>query len=194
MSSWYDLRASRPWGLCLSLILATGAALLSGAVWPSAASAGDAGLTGEILAVDAGGRSLRLRAPDGTERVVEVAPGAEVRREGLPAALWALRAVVPGFCHEARLILDDTGRAVRVEGFYPGVEARVAMVEEGALLLELAPGAAGGPLESRRAPLTPGFQVYRTGGWAGPQVLRPGQWAWVLFDLQGCVKKLALPE
>ncbi|MGE5553456.1 MAG: hypothetical protein ACM3XZ_05985 [Betaproteobacteria bacterium] len=144
-------------------------------------------LAGEVAAVHPESESLRLKTPDGVERVVQLAPGAVVRRDGQPSTLWALRPVAPGFCHEVLVWLAPDGRARLVEGEYPGGEARVVTVGSERLTLELLDGR----LTVRQ--LAPACRVSRAGNWFGVEVLQPGQWVYVLFDLSGRVKKIALP-
>lgn len=142
-------------------------------------------LTGEVVAVDVRDDSLRVRTPDGVEQSVRLAPGADIRREGVDATLPALRPVAPGFCHEVRVWLAGDGRAVAVEGFYPGCEAQVVATGWGTLTLR--------GLDGRTwvATLTRGCRVFSSGGWAEPAVLRPGQWVYVLCDLEGRAKNIS---
>jgi hypothetical protein len=144
-------------------------------------------LSGEAVAVDPERETLWVKTPEGADLLVKLAPGAAVRRDDRPSALWALRPVAPGFCCEVRLRLGPDGRATLVEGFYPGGEAKVVTVGAGGVTLELLDGG----MTTR--PLAPGCRVSRAGRWLGAEALRPDQWVYVLFDLEGRVKKVALP-
>ncbi|MGE5507415.1 MAG: hypothetical protein ACM3RP_02840 [Chitinophagales bacterium] len=165
----------------------------------TAAQATQKVLAGEVVAVDAAAGSLRLATPAG-ERVICLAPGATVWREGQPASLVALRPVANGFFHEALVWLDDQGRATRVDGFYPGFEAKVIAVTESTITLAPAgqdgdgsPGSArlSGPTSLR---LTPGCRVGRDGEWLSPAILQQGDQVYVVLNLDGDVKKIAAPR
>lgn len=150
-------------------------------------------LSGEVTAVDPAADTLILRLPEsGQALVLQLAVGAEVRRNGQAAALAALRPVAPGFAHEARVWLAGDGRALRVEGFYAGTEARVVAVTGGELDLELLTEA--GPAGRSRWALSPGCRVLRGGEWLEASVLEPGAQVYVLFDLGGNAKKIALAD
>ncbi|HHW15735.1 MAG TPA: hypothetical protein GXX28_12525, partial [Firmicutes bacterium] len=142
-------------------------------------------LVGEVVAVDPAGGSLAVRTPGGDGYRLTLAAGALVRRDGQPSSLWALRPVAPGFCQEVRLWLDAQGRVLLAEGSYPGQEARVVAVGGGQLTFATLDGAV------MTRPLTSGCRVERGGRWLEPEVLRPGEWVYVLFDLGGRVKKIA---
>ncbi|MDI6871764.1 MAG: hypothetical protein QME79_10500 [Bacillota bacterium] len=166
----------------------TVAALISFLVALQTLNGSACGMTGEVVAVDPEGGSLWVRTPGGAGQVVELAPEALIRRNGQPCALWALRPVVPGFCHEVQVWLTADGRARLVEGTYPGSEARVVAANRETLTLELGDGT------TVARPLAPGFRVSQSGQWLGMEALHPGQWVYALFDLEGRVKKIALPD
>lgn len=168
--------------LSLALTLATGGAARSAPA-----------LTGEVIAVDPAAETLILRLPEGGESLVlRLSAGTEVLRNGQAAGLPALRPVLPDFTHEARVWLGPDGEALRVEAFYEGTEARVVALAEGGLDLELL--AETGPSGRVRRALSPGCQVWRAGEWLSPAVLLPGAEVYVLFDLSGAAKKIALPD
>jgi hypothetical protein len=155
----------------------------------AAVSAGPAlPLIGEALAVDPRGESLWLRTTDGEDRLVRLAPGAQILRDGRPATLAALRPVAPGFCHEVRVWLGADGRAGRVEGAYPGREGRVVAVGAGTVRLDWTEGG------TEVLQLAPGCRVSRGNAWTDPGTLQPGEWAYVLCDFAGRAKNIALSE
>ena len=147
-------------------------------------------LTGEVATVAADGRAFTVRLPGGEAAVVSVGPGCLVRRNGQVASLAALRPVALGFAPDVRVWLADDGTAFLVEGFYEGCEALVkAAGGEGALLELFAGGQASGEekVVAPDCPVQKGTETLPAGA------LRPGQWVYVLFGLDGRVKKLALP-
>jgi hypothetical protein len=133
------------------------------------------------------------------ERIIFLAPGATIWREGQPASLTALRPVANGFFHEALVWLDAQGEAMRVEGFYPGLEALVVTVTETTITLApVAAGETGAPGSARLTgpttlPLAPGCRVGRGGTWLEPTTLQPGEQVYAVLNVDGQVKKIAAP-
>lgn len=163
-----------------------------------AAGSGQQVLAGEVLAVEATAGSLRLGTRAG-ERIIFLAPGATIWREGQPASLTALRPVANGFFHEALVWLDAQGQAMRVEGFYPGLEALVVAVTETTITLApVAAGETGAPGSARLTgpttlPLSPGCRVGRGVTWLEPATLQPGEQVYAVLNVDGQVKKIAAP-
>lgn len=142
-------------------------------------------MIGEVLAVDPAAGSLAVLTPEGASCRLYLAPDAAVTRDGQPSSLWALRPVAAGFCQEVRLRLDAKGRVLAVDGSYPGCEAQVVAAGAGELTFTTLDGA----LVTR--PLTAGCRVERGGRDLDPGALRPGEWVYILLDLNGQVKKIA---
>lgn len=113
--------------LAAALMIALGMAISASS--RAAPAAGEGGiareaavLEGEVAAAEE--ESILLRIPQGECRLV-LAPAAEVTLNGVPVALEALRPITERDLVEVRILVDGSGRAVRVEGFYRVEEARL---------------------------------------------------------------------